>query len=125
MKKIIGVALLFLVATAPALAGGTTSGGSSSSGGSRMSGGAPRVSQSFSGFGAQPAPRSFVPLTRETPVKSVAEPQRKRTPMPWVSSDRYVDSRPTCSKNPYQQPAMAMNDCAVNPWVLYAFPDDN
>jgi hypothetical protein len=122
MKKIIGVALFFLVAAAPALAGGN-SGGSSNSGGSRMSGGSSRASQSFTGFGAQPAPRSFAPQTREAPARLATEPQRRRPPTMNFVDGRYNQGS-MCPKNPYQRPASAVNGCAVNPWVLYAFPDD-
>ncbi len=128
MKRIIGVALFFLVAAAPALAGGNSSGGSSNSGGGGWSSGGMRESSGgsrteFPGFGAQPAPRSFAPQTREAPMKFAAEPDRRRVQPRWFSND-YVSTHPTCPKNPYQQPP-AFNGCAVNPWVLYAFPSDD
>ena len=129
MKKIIGVALFFLVAASPALAGGNSGGGSSSSGGGgssggmRESGGGSRT-ESFPGFGAQPAPRSFAPQTREAPMKFAAEPDRRRIQPRWFSND-YVSTQRTCPKNPFQEPGPAVNGCAVNPSVLYAFPSDD
>jgi hypothetical protein len=105
MKNVIAAALFFVAAAAPALAGGSS-----------------RVSPGFT------APRSFAPQAPEAPMKPVAEPQRKPIRTPWISVARFDNARTMCPKNPYQQPnqqrAGSMSGCAVNPWVLYAFPED-
>jgi hypothetical protein len=147
MKKIIGVALFFLVAAAPALAGGNSGGGggsSMSSGGSSGGGGGFRVSSGGTsamsgGFGSQSQrsfaapgiapptrlapPTRFAPPTREMPSREALQVERKRIHPEWAQSERYMNYQPMCPKNPYQQPALALNGCAANPGVLLALPN--
>jgi len=118
-----GVALLFLMLGAPALAGGN---GGQGSGGGTMPGGALSggVSHAGSLFGA-PVLRTIVPPVRTAPAPRQPVPDRKPVPPPVQLDDKYLFSNtgmPRCPKNPYQQPDVAKNGCAPYPWVLYAFP---